>query len=185
MPSVDPRTPVIVGVGQVTNRRDPDPSADLVGRPEPVELMVTALLRAVEDCDGSEPGGTSPAGSELLKHLGSIRVIPPFSWDYRDPARLVAERLSTQPRELALATTGGNNPQLTVNQTALAIGRGELDSAVIVGADCGYTAAAARTHPDRPVLGWTVEAPGNDPPLVIGTARRATTDAEEASGIDV
>jgi acetyl-CoA C-acetyltransferase len=185
MASLDPRTPVIVGVGQVTNRRDPDPGADLVGRPEPVELMVDALLHAVEDCDESGSDGTSPAGCALLKRTDSIRVIPPFSWDYRDPARLVADRLSIQPKELALATNGGNNPQLTVNQTALAIGRGELDSALIVGADCGYTAAAVRTHPDRPVLGWTVEPPGGNQPLVIGTARPGTTPAEDASGIDV
>jgi acetyl-CoA C-acetyltransferase len=185
MSSLDPRTPVIVGVGQVTNRPDPDPDAELVGRPEPVELMVTALLQAVEDCDESGSGGTSPAGCALLKRTDSIRVIPPFNWDYRDPASLVAKRLSIEPKELALATNGGNNPQLTVNQTALAIGRGQLDSALIVGADCGYTAAAVRTHPDRPVLGWTVEPPGGDQPVVIGTARRGTTDAEEASGIGV
>jgi acetyl-CoA C-acetyltransferase len=185
MSSLDPRTPVIVGVGQVTNRRDPDPGADLVNRPEPVDLMVSALLLAVKDCDGSQTDGGSPAGCALLKRTDSIRAIAPYSWDYRNPARLVAERLSIEPRELALTFSGGNNPQLTVNQTALAIGRGELDSAVIVGADCGYTAAAVRTHPDRPVLGWTVEAPGVDPPVMIGTARRGTTDAEEAVGIDV
>ncbi len=185
MSSVDPRTPVIVGVGQVTNRRDADPDADLVGRPEPTELMVSAVLSAVEDCDGRGAGASSPAGCALLKRTDSIRAIPPFSWDYRNPAGLVAERLSISPRELALATVGGNNPQLALNQTALAIGRGELDVAVIVGADCGYTAAATRRHPDRPVLGWTVEAPGGDPPLTLGTARRGTTDAEEASGIDV
>jgi acetyl-CoA C-acetyltransferase len=185
MSSIDPRTPVIVGVGQVTNRRDADPDADLVGRPEPVELMVSALLSAVEDCDGSGAGTQSRAGCALLKRTDSIRAIPPFSWDYRNPAGLVAKRLSIQPKELALATAGGNNPQLTLNQTALAIGRGELDVGVIVGADCGYTATAVRRHPDRPVLDWTAEAPGGDQPVTIGTARRGTTDAEEANGIDV
>jgi acetyl-CoA C-acetyltransferase len=184
MSSVDPRTPVIVGVGQVTNRRDADPEADLATRPEPVELMVTALLTAVQDCDGSSPGGRSRAGCALLKRTDSIRAVPPFSWAYRNPAGLVAEQLSIEPKELALAATGANNPQLMVNQTALAIGRGELDVAVVVGADCGYTATATRKHPGRPVLGWTVEPPGGDQPLVMGATRRATTDAEEASGLN-
>ena len=184
MSSIDPRTPVIVGVGQVTNRRDADPEAELGTRPEPVQLMVTALLSAVQDCDGSGPGGRAQAGCALLKRTDSIRAVPPFSWAYRNPAGLVAERLSIDPKELALAGTGANNPQLMVNQTALAIGRGELDVAVIVGADCGYTATATRKHPGRPVLGWTVEPPGGSQPLVLGTTRRVTTDAEEASGIN-
>ncbi len=91
----------------------------------------------------------------------------------------------SSPRSWPSPAMGANNPQLMVNQTALAIGRGELDVAVIVGADCGYTATATRKHPGRPVLGWTVEPPGGDQPLVLGATRRVTTDAEEASGINV
>ena len=59
--SLDPRTPVVVGVGQVTVR--PDPDTDPSERPEPVELMARALRAAVEDADGVAPGGPSPAGS--------------------------------------------------------------------------------------------------------------------------
>ena len=48
--ALDPRTPVVVGVGQVTVR--PDPETEPADRPEPLDLMVRALRAAAEDCDG-------------------------------------------------------------------------------------------------------------------------------------
>ena len=59
---LDPRTPVLVGAGQVTSR--PRPDGSLEGRPGPVELMAGALRAAAEDCDGASPGGPAPAGGE-------------------------------------------------------------------------------------------------------------------------
>ncbi len=38
--ALDPSTPVIVGVGQVTNRPDPEGAGSLADRPEPIGLMV-------------------------------------------------------------------------------------------------------------------------------------------------
>ena len=75
----------------------------------------------------------------------------------------MAEALGIEPTEILVTTTGGNNPQSLVNATSLAIGRGELDVAVLVGADCVYTQTAARRHPDRPVLPWTVQPPDTPP----------------------
>ncbi len=45
--TLDPRTPVLVGVGQVTER--PDPDLPLAERQEPVQLMARALRAAAED----------------------------------------------------------------------------------------------------------------------------------------
>ena len=84
-----------------------------------------------------------------------------------------------------MTTTGGNNPQSLVSATSLAIGRGELDVAVLVGADCVYTQTAARRHPDRPVLPWTVQPPDTPPAGPFGNDRRGTTEAEEERGLDL
>merc|ERR1711969_232611 len=74
---VDPRTPVLVGVGAVQQRLE-DASEAL----EPVALMQAALERAADD-----------AGSRaLLTRADAIRV-PRGFWDYPDPGRWVAERL--------------------------------------------------------------------------------------------
>ena len=62
--ALDPRTPVLVGVGQVV-RRDPDPAS----ASEPLDLMLEAARRAADD-----------AGGGLLSRLDSIRVVGVLSW---------------------------------------------------------------------------------------------------------
>src|SRR5690606_33227579 len=87
--SIDPRTPVLVGVGQHLNRDEP-------GR-EPVDLMVEAVRLAVEDTGAN---GVLPA-------VDTIAVVPTFSWRYRDPGRLVAERSGVGEVRTWYATVGG------------------------------------------------------------------------------
>ena len=178
---IDPRTPVLVGAGQVTNRPGPE-GADLSRRPEPVALMAQALQLAADDCTGVE---CSVAGRRLLERADSIRVLRPLSWEYTDPGRLVSEALGIGPAESVLTTTGGNNAQRLVNRTALAIGRGELDVAVVTGADCVYSVTAARRHPDRPVLPWTAQGADVAAPGAFGNPQRGTTAAEEERGLDL
>ena len=181
----DPNTPVVVGVGQVSNLPHSEGEGSLADRPEPIGLMVEAVEAAIEDCDGVCPGGAAPAGRALTGRAESLRVANPLSWHYVNPGDLVAEALGIEPAQVMVTTTGGNNPQRMVNATALAIGRGELDVAVLVGADCVYTQAAARRHPDRPVLPWTVQPADTGPALPFGTDRRGSTDAEEERGLDL
>jgi len=183
--TIDPATPVVVGVGQVTNRPHTEGEGSLADRPEPLGLMLDAVHAAVEDCDGASPGGKAPAGRSLLARAGSLRVANPLSWHYVDPGALLAEELGIEPKQILVTTTGGNNPQSLVNATALAIGRGELDVAVIAGADCHYTQAAARRHPDRPLLPWTVQQGDTEPPTLFGSDRRGTTRSEEERGLDL
>ncbi len=181
----EPTTPVIVGVGQVVARPHGAGARPWGERPEPVDLMTAAVETAAEDCDGARAGGSAPVGRRLLERATSIRAINPLSWEYANPAAVVAERLDLDTAELIVATRGGNQPQSLVNATALAIGRGELASAVIVGADCGYTQAAARRHQARPVMPWTVQGTDVPPAVPFGSERRGTTEAEEARGLDL
>jgi acetyl-CoA C-acetyltransferase len=183
--SIHPSTPVVVGVGQVTNRPHTEGDGSLADRPEPLGLMLDAVAAAVEDCDGSLPGGSAPAGRALLARTGSLRVVNPLSWHYIDPGALLAEGLGIEPDQVLVTTTGGNSPQMLINATALAIGRGDLDVAVIAGADCYYTQAAARRHPDRPLLPWTVQPTDTEPPTTFGSDRRGTTTSEEERGLDL
>jgi acetyl-CoA C-acetyltransferase len=182
--SIDPATPVIVGVGQVTSRPDGDGQAGPDHRPEPVDLMVDAVRAAIEDCDGAGAGGTAPRGQQLVARTQSLRVVRPLAWDYLNPGVPVAAKLGLEPAQIMVTTTGGNNPQSMVNATALAIGRGQIDVAVLVGADCVYSRTVARRHPDRPVLPWSVQPADTEPPDLFGNDRWGTTEAEEERGLD-
>jgi acetyl-CoA C-acetyltransferase len=174
--ALDPRTPVLVGVGQVTER--PDPDLPITGRQEPVQLMARALHAAGEDSAAPE------GGRELLARAQSLRVIVPLSWRYVNPGLLVSERLGIVPRELALTAIGGNNPQTVVNTTALQIAKGELDVALVTGAECIFTRRAARRDPERPVLAWTTQGDDTVLPVMLGTDRDPVTEVEAARGLD-
>jgi hypothetical protein len=163
--ALDPRTPVLVGVGQVVER--PDETRPVTERAEPIELMVRALRSAAADCAG---GG---AGDRLLARARSLRIMLPLSWRYINPGLLVAERLGLAPAELALTAIGGNSPQTMVNQTALAIADGALDVALLAGAECIFTRIAARRDPHRPILSWTSQPPETPAPVRLGIDRSA------------
>ena len=111
--ALDPRTPVVVGVGQVMTPADA--ALDPAERPEPLELMAMALRAAAEDCDGVAAGRRRAGGHALIRQADSIRVVVPLGWHSVNPALLVAERLGfaegDEPAELMLSAIGGNTPQ--------------------------------------------------------------------------
>jgi acetyl-CoA C-acetyltransferase len=118
--TVDPRTPVLVGAG-VAQQRFGDP-ADAV---EAVDLMTTAVERA----------GADAHAPELLTRAGAV-FVPRGSWRYRDPGRIVAERVGASARSV-IAELGVL--QLTpFTRACLAIARGELDVAIVVGGEAKY-----------------------------------------------
>lgn len=178
--ALDPRTPVVVGVGQLTSR--PDSAVPPERRPEPLDLMVGALRAAAEDCDGAPPGGAALAGGRLLARADSLAAVDALSWMVPNPALLVAGRLAIEPSELVRSGIGGNSPQSLLHRAARAIAAGSLDVALVTGADCGYTRAAARRHAGT--LHWTEQDPGaTPPPLVLGSDRPPVTPLEAERGI--
>jgi acetyl-CoA C-acetyltransferase len=126
--SPDPRTPVIIGVGQYLHREG---SAG-----EPVDLMAEALRGAERDC--GVPG--------VLAAVDTIAVVPTFSWRYRDPGRLVAERIGSERPATWYATVGGNTPQMLVNRLALAISEGTADLGIVTGGESVRTRRRAKAR---------------------------------------
>lgn len=165
--ALDPRTPVLVGAGQL-NRRVDDGETPL----EPVDLMVEALRLAERDA----------GGAGLLGAVQSVRVMGLLSWRYRDPAALVAERVGATPRHTALTVMGGNYPQTVLNGAAREIARGELDVAVICGAEAWRTRSAVRKAGAE--LPWTVQGEEVAPSDIYGAADADLNGpAEAARGI--
>lgn len=169
---MDPRTPVVVGVGQRT--RLPDPSADLTTLAEPVDMMAEVLRAAAAD---------SGAGDAIIAAADSVRVVAVLSWHYANPALLLAERLRASPRQLLVSTTGGNSPQMLVNDAARSISRGELDVVLIAGAEGVYTRLAALKEERRAWLPWTVQDDGVPSPDVLGGDRQPSHQAESARSV--
>jgi len=143
------RTPVIIGVGQVTNH--PQPHETFVDRPTPLSLMTEALERAARDT------GTTA----VLNALEELVAIGSFTWHPHDPALLVASALGITPRT-RLTPTGGNIPQKLVHETARRILAGEIDVLAVVGSEAMNASSMARREgvpTNWPLQGSDVAAP--------------------------
>jgi acetyl-CoA C-acetyltransferase len=123
----------IVGVAQQTVR-PPGPA------PEPLESW-EQVARAAAD-DAGVP--------DLLAAVDSIQVVYCQSWPYDDPAGRLADRLDASPKHKLYSGIGGTVPQVLVSETASAMRRGELDSALIVGGEALATKKALKRAGERP-----------------------------------
>ena len=125
--SIDPRTPVLVGQGQVVNR-----IASLNDAREPTQLIADAIRQAATDAKLSN-----------LPEIDALHIVRLLSWKYTNPAFIVASLLGIKTRKHGITPHGGNMPQLLVNKLALEIQRGELDIAIIAGGEASNSRARA------------------------------------------
>jgi hypothetical protein len=126
----DSRIPVIVGVGEITDK--PANPADGL---EPLALMAEALKRAEQD-----------AGAKLVAQIDSIDLVNLVSWRYEDPARQLCERLGIAPKRAVYGPVGGEGPIRYLHEAALRIQRGES----VVAALCGAEAQSTVNKAEKP-----------------------------------
>lgn len=117
--TIDPRTPVVVGVAQITQRPD-----DVSQAKEAVALMADVVRAAAADAG-------APDLAAQLQYIGVVTG----AWRYSDPGRLVADAVGATGARTAISANGGNTPQAFLNALASRIAAGQLDCAVFVGAE--------------------------------------------------
>src|SRR3979411_27027 len=136
-PLPDDRTPVIVGVGEITDR-----PSDLKSGLEPLALLEQALKRAEAD-----------SGGKLLGEIQSLDIVNFLSWRYRDPEIQLSNRLGIKPKHAYYGPVGGESPIRYLHEAAQRIARGESSVAAVCGAEAQSTATKAeRAGIDLP---WT------------------------------
>jgi acetyl-CoA C-acetyltransferase len=162
---VDPRTPVLIGYGQVNHRDEIDPRTRSV---EPVDLMAAAARQA--------------ADSRVLEAVDSVRVVNILSARYRDPGLLLGERIGAADFTTLYSPVGGNVPQSLVNQACLDIRRGRAGVVLLAGAETWRTRRGLKAKGS--MLEWTVQ--GDSVPMaeVAGDDVPMDGDAETRIGLD-
>ena len=133
------RTPVLVGVGQVTNHWMPNDG--LATAPSPTSLCVQASERALADA------GITAAQIEMLAVARTIadstpRPRHPFGVNSNPPGT-IARALSATPRHATYEIAGGQSSQKLANEMASRIYDGEFDCALITGAEAIKAAKSA------------------------------------------
>jgi acetyl-CoA C-acetyltransferase len=115
--------PIIVGVGQITHREK-----ILGDDPSPSELAKRAIQVCVDDS----------GCSDLLGHVDSLSVVNMFC-ETENPTAALCEMLEFRPKIREYTGIGGNTPQWLVNRAADSIAKGQIDVALIAGAEALYS----------------------------------------------
>lgn len=140
-------TPVIIGVGQYSERVD-EPGYEALSY---MDLGGRALAAAIDDSEASAPV------ADAIDTLAAIRAFemsrpdktPPFGAPDNIPGAL-AKRIGAAPDRLILSPTGGQTNQQYVGEFAQAIAAGQSQCAVIVGSEVISTALALAAKGETP-----------------------------------
>ena len=151
---VDPRTPVVVGVGQFTERIG---TTDYRGMSS-VDLATEAVRAALADT-GADVAAVARS-IEVFAGLRQFEICTPFG----DPplgasdnyVRSVAQRVGADPARAILEPIGGNGPQKLMTEFAGAIAAGDHEVVLILGSENGSTLKTFADRDHEPDHGETV-----------------------------
>ncbi len=146
---IDPRTPVVVGVGQASERID-DPGYQ---RLSPVDLAAAAARAALAD-SGADAGADVAAAIDAVAGIRQFEIsIPgaraPLGKSDNYP-RSVARRIGVSPARAILEVVGGQAPQHLVTELAGAIAGGTCEVALVFGSEAISTVRHLAKADDRP-----------------------------------
>ena len=156
MTEVADNTPVIIGVGQYSERVG-EPGYEALSY---MDLAGRALAAAIAD------SGASGSVAQAIDTLAAIRAFemsrpdrkPPFGAANNVP-RAIAKRVGADPKRAILTTTGGQTNQQLVGEFASAIAAGDSQCAVIVGSEAISTVLALTAKGEIP--DWSEEIEGD------------------------
>ncbi len=173
--NVNDDTPVLVGCSQYLGEKGS-------GGPNFLDILKSASIKALEDCNSE---------ISVTEHLDAISVIrfvadtpnrstaTAASWGYPNMPRSLGNSLGiTVPHEI-YTTTGGNSPQLVLNEICNRIKNGQLECALLAGGE------ALDTLISRMKMGldtdWS-DDPGGKPES-IGSDRDLGSEFEQRHGV--
>lgn len=138
----DPRAACVIGVASHTwHPEDVGES----GAPEPLAMWEQVARAAADDA------GIGAAG---LARLDAMETVYCQTCQYDDAVSRLADRLGAAPRRRHYSGIGGTTPQVLVNETAERIRAGDLDLALVVGAEALATKRRAKQHGERPTYSF-------------------------------
>ncbi|GAA5037832.1 acetyl-CoA acetyltransferase [Thermocatellispora tengchongensis] len=152
---IDPRTPVLVGVGQ---------SSERIGEPgyrrlSPVELAAAAVREALADTR-ADPAAVAAAVDTVAGvrqfEISGPGAPAPLGRSDNFP-RSVANRVGAAPARAILEVVGGQGPQHLVNEFAAVIAAGGARAVLLTGSEAISTVQHLAGADDRPDFGETVE----------------------------
>ena len=162
---LDLNTPILVGVGQVTEKK-----VSLQHASSPVDLMEQAAHLALED-----------AGLDRARFhdLDALVVVKSFRESTQNSPAEVALRLGADQSKQWLAPNGGNGPQYLVNRFAEEVSKGRSQLVLLTGAEAIDSARRMLKSGNKP--DWY--KPSQEDPEYLYSFQDMATPVEAAHGI--
>jgi acetyl-CoA C-acetyltransferase len=142
--AIDGRSPCIIGVGSRTWH--PAETGD-AGAPEPLVMWEEVARSAAADS----------GAARVLEQLDAIDIVYCQTWQYDDAVGRFAERIRSDPKRRYYSGIGGTTPQLLLQDDAERILAGELDLALVVGAEALATQRKYRARGERYAYSFSPE----------------------------
>ena len=176
--TIDPHTPVLVGVGQYTSHWQAD-SGDAT--PSPQSLRAEAARRALDDT------GVGEGLTDIIDRIVVVRTMldsvpgapQPFGRCHNPPGTLAAD-LGVTPREAIYSWVGGDQPQALVNESAADIFGGVVRAVLLAGSEA--TAAMKAALRAGQTLDWSYTAPGECVDRGLGPQLLSAYDVKNGLG---
>ncbi|MEP0189838.1 MAG: acetyl-CoA acetyltransferase [Erythrobacter sp.] len=148
-------TPVIIGVGQYSERHQDDTYQAL----SHMDLAGNALANAIADAgaNGDLAGAIDTVCAIRQFEISYAEAVAPFGKS-DNPPRSIAKRVGANPRRAILETTGGQANQKMVGELAAEIASGDCQVAVIVGSEAISTVRKLLGQGETP--DWSEEVGG-------------------------
>src|SRR5690625_3796155 len=153
--SIDPRTPVVVGVGQAAERIDDTDYRAM----SPVELAAAAAQAALADC-GADAAHAIDTVVATRQFENSIPKAPAPLGKSNNFPRSVARLIGADPARAGRDKVGGQGPQKLLSEFAAEIAAGTADVVLLCGSDATSTLrhfAKAAENDDKPDFSETVD----------------------------
>jgi acetyl-CoA C-acetyltransferase len=144
---VDPRTPVIVGVGQFTENIDDPRYRGMSAVELATEAVTAALADTCADADAVAEAVDAVVGLRQFEISAGMPVLLGKSNNY---PRSVMQRLGVQPARSVIEPVGGQGPQKLVTEFGNEIAAGTADVVMIIGSENGSTLRTFAKRDDKP-----------------------------------
>ncbi|MET0780031.1 MAG: acetyl-CoA acetyltransferase, partial [Microbacterium sp.] len=160
MSQLDPRTPVLIGVGQIIDRLGEGDFEAL----SPVDLAARASARAIDDAQ-ADPASIRDAIDTVAGirqfEISTPGAPAPLGRSNNYP-RSVAQHLGAHPGRAILEVGGGQGPQHLITELAGEIAAGRSRIALAFGSEAISTTRGLAKAPDKPDFTETVEGDLDD-----------------------